>query len=125
MIASLLDSYATAVRPKFSQDAAQGNQRDYTVGNPGVTIMFQNRPCSYQEADGSLVFRYAQRQLDVSNVLYFTQDPGNLNECLITLTRPKTGDVLYLNYVGQADPFQWGMTWVWPIHALRVRQPGS
>lgn len=124
---NLLDSHAYAIRPAIDQDSAEGTTQDFNLPTdtvPGnATRLFNRRPCSYQEAPGRMSQFYAQRDIMVSNVVYFDQDPGDLANCRLVVTRPATGDVIYLNVMGCQDPIQWGASWVWPVATERIRQP--
>lgn len=120
---SMFTDTATATRPAIGLDASRGTTQDFTPGNPGVQTVLNAVPCSYQPAKGSLKLLYAQRFQECDGVLYFAQDPGDLANCLITVTRGRIGDVLQLNALGTGDPIQMGQTWVWQVDCVRVRQP--
>ena len=127
MLENLMDSYAAAIRPAIGQDSAEGTTQDFALPTdvpPGnAKLLWQNRPCGYQEASGGMVFKYHQRNIVVSNTLYFNQDPGDLANCLVKVTRPMTGDVVFLDVKGSQDPVQIGADWVWPVVCDRWRQP--
>ncbi len=119
----MFDSVATAVKPAIGVGTRGGTTQDFTPGDTGVTTLFTNVPCSYQEASPSVQALYAQRDQVVTNTVYFAQDPGDLVGSKLTITRCRTGDTVVLVPVGNKDPVQLGQTWVWEIHAERKRQP--
>ena len=119
----MFDSTANAWKPAISKDAVGGTTQDFTPGDPGVVQVLTNAACSYQPAKGSVKLVYAQRLQECDGTLYFANDPGDLVNCLIKVTRGRIGDVLQLNALGTGDPIQMGQTWVWPVDCVRVRQP--
>lgn len=120
---SMMTDVANAWKPAIGLDALGGTTQDFTPGDAGVTQVLTNAACSYQPAKGSLKLLYAQRLQECDGTLYFAQDPGDLVNCLIKVTRGRIGDVLQLNALGTADPIQMGQTWVWQLDCKRVRQP--
>jgi hypothetical protein len=119
----MFDSTCSAYRPAVGKGALDGVQQDFTPGDPGVIVVLSNAACSYQPAKGSIKQFYQQRDQDCDGQLLFAQDPGDLVNCLIVLTRGRIGDVLNLLALGTGDPIQMGQTWVWPVDVQRVRQP--
>ena len=123
LISTMFSDYAQGIRPAIGRDSALGVTQDFNPGDAGVTTLFQNVPCSYQEANARTSTFYAQRDALVSNEVYFSQDPGIQPNDLLIVTRFKTGDVIKLNVVGLSDPVQMGTTWVWKCACERIRQP--
>lgn len=120
---SMMDSTATGILPAIGKDAAGGTTQDFTIGNPGVTVLFSGLCCSYQEASPSVQQIYAQRGQNVTSTLLFAQDPNIAPNVLITCQRGRIGDTLDLLVVGERDPIQMGQTWVWPVDCTRWRGP--
>ena len=123
MFGNLLDSHAQAIRPGIAQDSAEGTTQDFDYTDGTGTLLFNRYPCSYQEASSRISLFYTQRDIAVSNVVYFDRDPGDLANCRLNVTRPATGDTIQLIVQGVQDPIQWGASWVWPVACERVRQP--
>jgi len=123
LISTMFSDYAQAIRPAIGQDSAEGTTEDYTPGDSGVTVLFSGVPCSYQEASANIQLYYQQRDMNVTNEVWFSQDPGDLANCQLVVTRVRTGDTLTLNVRGVRDPVQLGQTWVWKVDAERVRLP--
>lgn len=119
----MFSDFAQGIRPAIGRDSALGVTQDFTVGNPGVTLLFSDVPVSYQESSARTNLFYQQRDATVSNEVFFSQNPNIEPNDLLIVTRCKTGDSIPLLVVGMSDPVQLGTTWVWKVATERVRQP--
>ncbi|MDE2100669.1 MAG: hypothetical protein KGL39_25720 [Patescibacteria group bacterium] len=122
-LSGMLDCSASAYKPAVAIDSAGGQTQDFTPGDTGVVTLFTGLACSYQPVKGNVQLMYAQRDQVCDGTLYFVQDPGDLVNALVVLSRLRIGDTIQLNSLGTGDPIQMGQTWVWPVDCTRVRQP--
>lgn len=123
LIAVMFSDYATAIRPAIGRDVELGVTQDFTIGNPGVTALFRNYPCSCQSASPRVQSYYAQRDAVVGTEVYFSQPVDVQPNDLLVVTRTKSGNVIYLNVTGTADPVELGTEWVWTVPCEEVSQP--
>ena len=66
---TMLESVGTLKRPVMGRDSAGGQTQDQKV-------VLTDIPCSVQEASGSTVTRFAQRQTQVDTTIYMEEDIG-------------------------------------------------
>lgn len=121
-IFNLMSDYAKCIRPGIGRDSQLGQTQTFDVTN-GATLLFSNKPCSYQEASSRIVNYYAQRNITVSNEILFGCEVACEANDLLVVTRCKSNTTVYVIVAGLVEPVEYGSQWVWKVAGERIRQP--